>query len=121
VPLALGGGQLLLRQMSALAGARRYRADRLRRLDAYRHGPSPERLEPAFDEHPESRLEQVNARAEARNDRFAFRKEPFIGADEAPPGSGVERPLAEMGVELPLAEMAVEPPQGTALKSQKYY
>jgi hypothetical protein len=66
------------------------RADRLRRLDQYRRGA--ERLEPAFDERPEARLEQVSARAEARNDRVAFRKEPFIGADEVPAGSGVELP-----------------------------
>ena len=108
--LFLGGGKLFLRQMSALAGARRYRADRLRRLGQYRRGP--ERLEPGFDERPEARLEQVSARAEARNDRVAFRKEPFIGADAVPAGSDVELPVAQMGVELP---------QATALKSQKYY
>lgn len=117
VPLLLGGGRFVLRQMRALAGARRYRADRLRRLNQYRGGP--ERLEPAFDERPEARLEQVGARAEARNDRFAFRKEPFIGADEVP--ADVEQPLAGMSAELPLAAMGVELPQATALKSQKYY
>src|SRR4051812_32787491 len=36
VPLALGGGKLLLRQVGALAGARRYRADRVRRIREYR-------------------------------------------------------------------------------------
>jgi hypothetical protein len=110
VLLLLGGGKYVLRQIRALAGARRYRADRLRRLDQYRRGA--ERLEPAFHERPEARLEQVSARAEARNDRVAFRQEPFIGADEAPADRGVELPIAEMGVELP---------QATALKSQKYY
>jgi hypothetical protein len=110
VPLLLGGGNLVLRQIRALSGARRYRADRLRRLDQYRRGS--ERLEPAFDERPEARLEQVSARAEARNDRVAFRKEPFIGADDAPAASHGELPVAEMGVELP---------QATALKAQKYY
>jgi hypothetical protein len=110
VPLLLGGGKLVLRQIRALSGARRYRADRLRRLDQYRRGS--ERLEPAFDERPEARLEQVSARAEARNDRVAFRKEPFIGADDAPAASQGELPVAEMGVELP---------QATALKAQKYY
>jgi len=110
VPLLLGGGKLVLRQIHALSGARRYRADRLRRLNQYRRGS--ERLEPAFDERPEARLEQVSARAEARNDRVAFRKEPFIGADEAPADRGVELPVAEMGTELP---------QATALKAQKYY
>ena len=111
VPLLLGGGKFVLGQMRALSGARRYRADRLRRLDQYRR--ETERLEPAFDERPEARLEQVSARAEARNDRVvAFRKEPFIGADEVPADRGVELPVAEMGVELP---------QATAFKSQKYY
>jgi hypothetical protein len=110
VPLVLGGGKLVLRQIRALSGARRYRADRLRRLDQYRRGS--ERLEPAFGERPEARLEQVSARAEARNDRVAFRKEPFIGADEAP---------ADRGVELTVAEMSVDLPQAAAVKSQKYY
>ena len=119
VPFFVGGGKFVLRQMRALSGARRYRADRLRRLDQYRRGP--ERLEPGFDERPEARLEQVSARAEARNDRVAFRKEPFIGADEAAASSAVELPVAAMGVELPLAGTGVELPQAAALKSQKYY
>ncbi len=105
VPLALGGGKLLLRQMGALAGARRYRADRLRRLDQYRRQSSPERLEPEFDQRPEPRIESLGGRSEARNDRFAFRKEPFIGAD-------VEPPFVDADVEVP--------PRG-ALKAQKYY
>lgn len=114
VPLLLGGGRLLLRQVHALAGARSYRADRLRRLEEYRREPSPERLEPAFDQHPEPRFEYVGHRAEPRNDRFAFRKEPFIGAEgKVPAGSDVEPPLA--GAD------DVELPQGIALKSQKYY
>ncbi|HJY78934.1 MAG TPA: hypothetical protein VKE95_19990 [Burkholderiales bacterium] len=110
VPILLGGGKFVLRQMRALAGARRYRADSRRRIDQYRRGS--ERLEPALDERPEARLEQVSVRAEARNDRVAFRKEPFIGGAEAPAGSDVEPPFAETDVELP---------QATALKSQKYY
>lgn len=113
VPLLLGGGNVLLRQIGRLAGARRYRADRLRRLEEYRREPSPERLEPGFDEHLEARFEYVGHRAEARNDRFAFRKEPFIGAEgKAPAGDDVELPLAAADLELP--------PE-TALKSQKYY
>lgn len=119
VPLLLGGGKFVLQQIRALTGARRYRADRMRRLNQYRHGP--ERLEPAFDERPEARLEQVSARAEARNDRVAFRKEPFIGADEVPADGSLERPLAGMSAGLPVARMGVELPQATALKSQKYY
>ena len=113
VPLLLGGGELLLRRMGALAGARRYRADRLRRLQEYRRRPSPERLEPELDQLPEPRFEYVGHRAEARNDRVAYRKEPFIGAhDEVPADGDVERPPAGTEVELP---------QGIALKSQKYY
>lgn len=81
VPLALGGGKLVLRQMGALAVARRYRADRLRRLREYRRQPPSERLEPGLDERPEARFEYLGERSEARNDRFAYRKEPFIGAD----------------------------------------
>src|SRR3954468_9015236 len=49
VALLLNGGKLLLRQISALDGARRYRADRLRRLREYRRQPSSERLEPQFE------------------------------------------------------------------------
>jgi hypothetical protein len=113
VPLLMGGSKLLLGRMRALAGARRYRADRLRRIEEYRREPSPERLEPGFDHHPEPRFEYVGRRAEPRNDRFAFRKEPFIGAE------GEVR--ADGDVELPLASADVELPQGTALKSQKYY
>jgi hypothetical protein len=105
VPLLLGGGKLLLRRISALAGARRYRADRLRRLAEYRKGA--ERLEPGLEssgdrfgqrelrvEHLERRIEQLEHqverrdrpleqrdRLEARNDRNAYRKEPFIGVD----------------------------------------
>jgi hypothetical protein len=67
VPLLLGGGKFVLGQMRALSGARRYRADRLRRLDQYRRGT--ERLEPRSTSAPSARLEQVSARAEARNDR----------------------------------------------------
>jgi len=105
VPLALGGGKLLLRQMGAVAGARRYRADRLRRLDEYRRQPSPERLEPELDEHPEPRFENLGDRSEARNDRFVYRKEPFIGAEAEPPFVGAD----------------IEVPRQGALKSQKYY
>jgi tetratricopeptide (TPR) repeat protein len=105
VPLLLGGGKLLLRRISALAGARRYRADRLRRLGEYRR--QGERLEPALEssgdrleqrelqveqlqqriEQLEQRIEQRDRRleprdrVEARNDRHAYRREPFIGAD----------------------------------------
>jgi hypothetical protein len=98
VPLALGGGRLLLRQMGSLAGARRYRADRLRRLREYRRQPSAERLEPQFEsrddgfeqrdpgfEQRNDRREQGRDRLEARADRSSYRREPFIGADlEAP-------------------------------------
>jgi hypothetical protein len=87
VPLALGGGKLVLRQMRALDGARRYRADRLRRIAEYRR--RPERLEPQFaerpeagvNERPERRFAPRGHRTEASNDRYAHRKEPFIGAD----------------------------------------
>ena len=91
VPLALGGGRLLLRQMRAVAGARRYHADRLRRLREYRRQPSSERLEPQFEysedrfEERNDRREQGRDRLETRPDRFSYRREPFIGADvEAP-------------------------------------
>lgn len=113
VPLALGGGRLLLRRIGALAFARRYRADRLRRLGQYRRELSPERLEPDLAERPEPRFEYLGERFEARNDRFAYRKEPFIGADGEVPAAG--------DAELPLAGAGAELPQGTALKSQKYY
>jgi hypothetical protein len=105
VPLLLGGCKLLLRRIGALAAARRYRADRLRRLGEYRR--QRERLEPRFEssgdrleqrelrvEQLEHRLDQLEHRVEqrdhrlegrdpveARNDRHAYRKEPFIGAD----------------------------------------
>jgi len=91
VPLALGGWKLLLRQMRAVAGARRYRADRLRRVAEYRRQPASERLEPQFEyrddrfEQRTDRREQERDRFEAQADQFSYRKEPFIGADvEAP-------------------------------------
>jgi len=91
VPLALGGWKLLLRQMRAVAGARRYRADRLRRVAEYRRQPTSERLEPQFEyrddrfEQRTDRREQERDRFEAQADQFSYRKEPFIGADvEAP-------------------------------------
>ena len=91
VPLALGGWKLLLRQMRAVAGARRYRADRLRRVAEYRRQPSPERLEPQFEyrdagfEQRDDRFERRHDRREARADQSSYRREPFIGADvEAP-------------------------------------
>jgi len=105
VPLALGGGKLVLEHIGTLAGARRYRADRLRRLEQYRRQRSPERLEPELDEHPEARFKNLGDRSEARNDHFAFRKEPFIGADEEPPSVDAD----------------VEVPGRGALKSQKYH
>jgi hypothetical protein len=105
LPLLLSGGKLLLRQISAFDGARRYRADRLRRVDEYRRQPSPERLEPEFDARPEPRFENLGDRSEARNERSAHRKEPFIGVDVEPPSVGAD----------------VELPRRAALKSQKYY
>ena len=91
VPLALGGGKLLMRQMRAVSGARRYRADRLRRVAEYRRQPSSERLEPQFEyrddrfDQRDDRREQERDRLEAQADRFSYRREPFIGADiEAP-------------------------------------
>ena len=82
IPLALGGAKLLLRQIGAVAGARRYRADRLRRLGEYRRQPSSERLEPQF-EYRDDGFERRD-RFESRADRFSYRQEPFIGEDEAP-------------------------------------
>lgn len=91
LPLLLSGGKLLLRQISAFDGARRYRADRLRRLDEYRRQASPERLEPQFEyrndrfEQHNDRRKQERDRPETQADRFSYRREPFIGADvEAP-------------------------------------
>jgi hypothetical protein len=91
VPLLVNGGKLFLRQIGALAGARRYRADRLRRVAEYRRQPSSERLEPQFEyrdegfEQRDDRLERRHDRREARADQFSYRREPFIGADvEAP-------------------------------------
>ena len=91
VPLLTSGGKLFLRQIGTLAGARRYRADRLRRVAEYRRQPSSERLEPQFEyrddgfEQRNDRREEQRDRLEARADRFSYRREPFIGADvEAP-------------------------------------
>ena len=105
LPLLLSGGKLLLRQISAFDGARRYRADRLRRLDEYRRQASHERLEPQFEyrndrfeqrdegfeqrdhgfEQHNDRRKQERDRLETQADRFSYRREPFIGADvEAP-------------------------------------
>src|SRR3954465_322317 len=55
VPLALGGGKLVLEHIGALAGSRRYRADRLRRLREYRRQPSSARLAPPLAEQPGGR------------------------------------------------------------------
>jgi hypothetical protein len=97
VPLALGGGELFLRRLHALAAARRYKVDRMRRVEQYRKGPLEERLEP-FDS-------TLGARPEYGNERFEQRKEPFIGAV----------------VEEPVNDADVEVPRRTALKSHKYY
>ncbi|MFL6566014.1 MAG: hypothetical protein ACJ8G5_13855 [Burkholderiales bacterium] len=84
VPLALGGGKLLLRQWGALAGARRYRADRVRRIREYRRQAPSERLEPHLD-YRDDRSEHPDHGFKPRRDQLAYRKEPFIGAElEAP-------------------------------------
>ena len=97
LPLLLGGGKLLVRQVHGLAAARRYKVDRMRRVEQYRNALIEERLEP-FDS-------SVGARTECREERFEQRKEPFLGAI-------VEEPVNDADVEMP--------PLG-ALKSQKYY
>jgi hypothetical protein len=86
VPLLMGGSKLLLGRMRALAGARRYRADRLRRIEQYRRGPLEERLEP-FDSF-------AGARTGHRGESFEQRKEPFLGAV-------LEEPVNDADVELP--------------------
>jgi hypothetical protein len=86
VPLLLGGGKLLLRQLHALGAARRYKVDRMRRVEQYRKGLLEERLEP-FDS-------SLGARTEYRDERFEQRKEPFLGAV-------VEEPVNDADVEMP--------------------
>jgi hypothetical protein len=97
VPLLLGGGKLLLRQVHAVAAARRYRVDRMRRLAQYRKGVLEERLEP-FDSYS-------GARSEYRDERPESRKEPFLGAQ-------VEEPVNDPDIALPKV---------SALKAHKYY
>ena len=85
VPLMLGGGKLLLRQVHAMAAAKRYRRDRMRRVEQYRRSLE-ERQEP-FDS-------SAGARSESRVERFEQRKEPFLGAV-------VEEPVNDADVEMP--------------------
>ena len=94
VPLVLGGGKLLVGQVRAMAAARRYKVDRMRRVAQYRKVLNQERLEP-FDS-------SVGAQTEYRGERFEARKEPFLGAL-------VEEPVNDPDVEMP------------PLKSHKYY
>lgn len=97
VPLVLGGGKLLVGQVRAMAAARRYKVDRMRRVAQYRKVLNQERLEP-FDS-------SVGAQTEYRGERFEVRKEPFLGAI-------VEEPVNDADVEMPPL---------AAVKSQKYY
>ena len=93
VPIALGGARVFLREISAVLAARRRKADRLRRVHAYRKEPTAER-EPQFEyrsDPPDHRNERIHYRDERvdyrneevdhGNDRLDNRKEPFIGAD----------------------------------------
>jgi hypothetical protein len=93
VPLILGGGKLLMRQVHAMTAAKRYRRDRMRRVEQYRRSLE-ERQEP-FDY-------SAGARTDSRVERFEQRKEPFLGAL-------VEEPVNDADVEMP------------PLKAHKYY
>jgi hypothetical protein len=97
LPLVLGGGKLLLRQVRGVAAARRYKVDRMRRVEQYRKGPLEERVEP-FDS-------TAGARTEHRDERFESRKEPFLGGQ-------AEEPVNDPDIELP---------KRSAVKSHKYY
>jgi hypothetical protein len=96
VPLVLGGGRFLLRNLRALGAASRYKRDRMRRVEQYRRSLE-ERQEP-FDS-------SVGVGTEHRVERFEQRKEPFLGAQ----------------VEEPVNDPDVEVPRRSAVKSHKYY
>jgi len=85
VPLVLGGGRVLVRNLHSLAAASRYKRDRMRRVEQYRRSLE-ERQEP-FDS-------SVGSGTEHRVERFEQRKEPFLGAL-------VEEPINDADIELP--------------------